>query len=189
MAGFNAEYGAMRFDPARQFMMGKLIQELDLETEPFPEGTSLSATKRRTVYDLAPGEKELTALESMQMAMQRVLGKSKKELFALTEAELEHFRREGRHRDKYLWQRGLWNVFSEILSHDAIKCMISEGSFYHFIHENPSAAGRMVTWVKMLQMSKHLQGIKNGMQRLTVNFLSKYVTRDYQTQAEVDNFP
>ncbi len=28
MAGFKAEYGAMRFDPVRQVMMGRLIQEL-----------------------------------------------------------------------------------------------------------------------------------------------------------------
>ncbi len=177
MAGFNAEYGAMRFDPVRQFMMGRLIQELELETEPFPEYNSPSVTKRRTIYDLAPAEKELSTLELMQAAMQRVLGKSEEELFALTEAELEHFRREGLHGDKYLWQQGLWNVFSEILSHDAIKCMISEGSFYHFIHENPSAAGWMITWVKMLQMSKYLQGVKHGMQRLTDTMLARAVAK------------
>ena len=28
MAGFKAEYGAMRFDPVRQVMVGRLIQEL-----------------------------------------------------------------------------------------------------------------------------------------------------------------
>ncbi len=122
---------------------------------------------------MAPGEKELTALELMQVAMQRVLGSSEEELFALTEVELERFRREGRHGDKYLWQQGLWNVFSEVLSHDAIKCMISEGSFYHFIHENPSAAGWMITWVKMLQMSKSLQGIRHGMERLTDTMLAR----------------
>ena len=124
-----------------------------------------------------PGRKELTALELMQTAMQRVLGKSEEELFALTEAELEYFRREGRHGNKYFWQQGMWNVFSEILSHDAIKCMISEGSFYHFIHENPSMAGWMITWVKMLQMSKHLQGIKHGMQRLTDAMLARAVAK------------
>jgi monoamine oxidase len=126
---------------------------------------------------LAPGEKELTALEWMQVAMQRVLGKSQEELFALTEAELEHFRRKGRYGDGYLWQQGLWNVFSEILSYDAIKCMINEGSFYHFIHENPSAAGWMITWVKMLQMSKYLQGIKHGMQRLPDAMLARAVAK------------
>jgi monoamine oxidase len=177
MAGFKAEYGAMRFDPVRQVMVGRLIQELDLETEPFPEYTCPSLTKRRTIYDLAPGEKELTTLELMQVAMQRVLGKSEEELFSLTEEELERIRREGRYASEYLWQQGLWNVFSEILSHDAIKYIISDGSFYHFIHENPSAAGWMITWVKMLQMSKYLRGIKHGMERLTDAMLARAVAK------------
>ncbi len=173
MEGFNAEYGAMRFDPVRQVMLGNLIEELGLETEPFPEYSSPPVVQRRTVYDLAPGEQELTALELMQVAIQRILGKNEAELFALTEEELENWRREGCYGGQYLWQWGLWNLFSEILSYDAIKCLITEGSFYHFIHENPSAAGWMITWVKMLQMSKHLRGIKNGMERLPDALLSR----------------
>jgi monoamine oxidase len=177
MSGFQAEYGAMRFDPVRQVMMGRLIAELGLETEPFPEYNCPSVAKRRTIYDLAPDEQALTTLELMQAAMQRVLGKSEEELLALTEEELELFRREGRYAGEYLWQQGLWNVFSRILSHDAIKYMITEGSFYHFIHENPSAAGWMITWVKMLQMSKYLRGIKHGMERLTDTMLSRLVAK------------
>jgi monoamine oxidase len=55
--------------------------------------------------------------------------------------------------------------------------MITEGSFYHFIHENPSAAGWMITWVKMLQMSKYLRGIKHGMERLTDTMLTRLVAK------------
>jgi protoporphyrinogen oxidase len=40
MLGFDAEYGAMRFDPIRQFRIGELIDELDIETLPFPEYSS-----------------------------------------------------------------------------------------------------------------------------------------------------
>ena len=38
--GFDAEYGAMRFDPVRQFRLGDLIHELNVETQPFPEYSS-----------------------------------------------------------------------------------------------------------------------------------------------------
>jgi len=46
MEGFFAEYGSMRFDPSRQFLMQKLIQDLGLETEHFPEYSSPSIQNR-----------------------------------------------------------------------------------------------------------------------------------------------
>ncbi len=57
MEGFNAEYGAMRFDPSKQLMTGKLIQDLGLETETFHEYSSPAVQYRRTVYDLEEYEK------------------------------------------------------------------------------------------------------------------------------------
>ena len=40
MFDFDAEYGAMRFDPILQFRLGELIDELGIETLPFPEYSS-----------------------------------------------------------------------------------------------------------------------------------------------------
>jgi hypothetical protein len=58
-----AEYSAMRFDPVHQPMVGELLHDLHLETEPFPEYNCPPVRERRTKYDLADDEKDLNALE------------------------------------------------------------------------------------------------------------------------------
>jgi hypothetical protein len=171
MEGFQAEYGAMRFDPVHQPMVGELLQDLHLETEPFPEYNSPPVRERRTKYDLAADERDLNALELFTRAIGRVLGESESELMRLTPQELEEFRRHGRHGDRPLWEQGLWNVLSDVLSPDAIKYIVNDGSFFHVIHENPGAAGWMLTWVTMLQMSPQLRGVQGGMERITEQML------------------
>ncbi|MBI4285558.1 MAG: FAD-dependent oxidoreductase [Chloroflexi bacterium] len=171
-AGFQAEYGSMRFDPDRQHMMKALLEELGLETEPFPEYSSPPAVQRRQ-YALSRREKGMNALELYAHAIARVLHKTDAEMMAMTDEELEHARREGRHRGRCLWKQGIWQAFSDVISYDAIKYIMADGSFYHEIHENPGVAGSMITWVKMLQMSPHLKGVKGGMQLITDRMLAK----------------
>jgi len=55
-------------------------------------------------------------------------------------------------------ETGLWNVFCDTISFDAIKFLILNGSFYHLLHENPNAAEWIITMIKMFQMSEHLVG-------------------------------
>ncbi len=172
MEGFQAEYGAMRFDPGHQPMVGKLLQDLDLATEPFPEYNSPPVEERRTKYDLANDEKDLNALELFTRAIGRVLGRSESELMSLTPQELEDLRRHGRHGGHYLWEQGLWNVLSDVLSPGAIKYIVNDGSFFHMIHENPGAVW-MITWITMLQMSPSLRGIQGGMERITDQMLAR----------------
>ena len=50
MDEFYAEYGAMRFDPIKQPILGKILQDLELETEPFHEYNSPPVQNRRTIY-------------------------------------------------------------------------------------------------------------------------------------------
>ena len=172
LEGFQAEYGAMRFDPGHQPMVEKLLQDLDLETEPFPEYNSPPVEGRRTRYDLAEDEKDLDALELFARAIGRVLGKSESELLSLTPQELEEFRRHGRHGGYYLWEQGLWNVLSDVISPGAIRYIMNDGSFFHMIHENPGALW-MITWITMLQMSPALQGVRGGMERITDRMLAR----------------
>ncbi len=173
MEGFQAEYGAMRFDPVHQPRVGELLRNLHLETEPFPEYNSPPVRERRTKYDLAADERDLNALELFARAIGRVLGKSESELMRLTPQELEELRHHGRHGDRPLWEQGLWNVLSDVLSPDAIKYIVNDGSFFHVIHENPSAAGWMLTWVTMLQMSPQLRGVRGGMERISEQMLAR----------------
>ncbi len=172
MEGFNTEYGAMRFDPSKQLMTGKLIQDLGLETETFHEYSCPTIQNRRTIYNLEEYEKELTTIDLVTFAIQRVLNMSREQIFSMTEEELEHIRREGKHNGEYLWKQGLWNIFSDVLSYDALKYIIMDGTFFHFVQENPNIDW-MINWIKMLQMSKGLKGIKHGMQRITDSMLEK----------------
>lgn len=175
--GFQAEWGSMRFDPDRQHMMGKLIGDLGLETEPFPEYSSPPANKRLSRYCLKEDEKGLNALELYARGIARVLNKSETELLEISEEELEHLRRKGVHRNSHLWEQGVWEVLADVLSYDAVKYIMTDGSFFHGVHENPGVAGSMIVWAKMLQMSKHLKGIRGGMQSITDRMLEKAISK------------
>jgi monoamine oxidase len=171
MSGFDAEYGAMRFDPVLQFQLGELIDELGIETLFFPEYSSPPAQQYGTSYRLADDEQGLTTLQLYKLAIQRVLDVSEAEMLALSEEQLELIRREKVIFGRPLWEQGLWNVINRVISHNALRYIIMEGSFFHFIHENPGAAAWMLTWVKMLQMSPNLKTISHGMQKLTDSML------------------
>jgi monoamine oxidase len=173
MSGFDAEYGAMRFDPILQFRMGRLIDELGIETLPFPEYSSPPAQRDSTIYPLAADERGLTTLELFKLAIRRVLDMSEAEMLAMSEGQLEAIRRESIFFGQPLWEQGLWNALGRFISHNALRHIVIEGSFFHFIHENPSAATWMVTWVKMLQMSPKLRTIRHGMQALTDTMLER----------------
>ncbi|WP_411726072.1 flavin monoamine oxidase family protein [Methyloglobulus sp.] len=173
MLGFDAEYGAMRFDPILQFRMGELLDELGIETLPFPEYSSPPAQQRRLDYHLAADEQGLTTLELYKLAIQRVLEMSEAEMLALSEEQLESIRRESIFFGHPLWEQGLWNTLGRVISHHALLYIVMEGSFFHFIHENPGAAAWMITWVKMLQMSPNLKTIPHGMQSLTDTMLER----------------
>jgi monoamine oxidase len=173
MLGFDAEYGAMRFDPILQFRMGELIDELGIETLPFPEYSSPPAQQNNMAYPLATDERGLTTLELYKLAIQRVLEKSEAEMLTMSEKQLELIRRESVFFGRPLWKQGLWNALDRVISHNALRYIVMEGSFFHFIHENPGAAAWMITWVKMLQMSPNLRTIRHGMQSLTDTMLER----------------
>ena len=153
--------------------MKKLIEDLGLETEHFHEYSGPSLHDIPLTYDLDENEKGLTILELISLTIQRVLHISKEQILNMTEKEMEHIRRETRYNGEFLWKQGLWNVFSDEIPLDAIKFLITNGSFYHLLHENPNAAEWIIIMVKMFQMSEKLKGIKNGMQKITDTMLEK----------------
>jgi len=132
MLGFDAEYGAMRFDPIRQFRMGELIKELGIETLPFPEYSSPPDQQHSLNYRLDADEQGLTTLELFRLAIQRVLGVSEAEMLALSEQQLESIRRESVFFDQPLWEQGLWNALGRVISHNALRYIVMEGSFFSF---------------------------------------------------------
>jgi len=182
MDGFDAEYGAMRFDPVRQFRLGELIKELAIEVQPFPEYSSPPDQQFHCNYPLDESERGLPTLELFKLAIQRVLELSEADMLALSEAQLEAIRREGVYFGHPLWEQGLWNVLGNAISHNALRYIVMEGSFFHFIHENPGAAAWMITWIKMLQMSPNLMTIRHGMQTLAEAMLERVRLRGAEIQ-------
>lgn len=173
MHGFDAEYGAMRFDPIRQYRLGVLIEELGLETQPFHEYLSPPAQQFQSLYPVEDAERGLSTLSLYKLAIQRVLDMSETDMMALSEEDLEAIRREGVFHGRPLWEQGLWNVLGKVISPHALRFVITDGSFFHFIHENPSAAAWMITWIKMLQMSPYLKTMRYGMNTLTDAMLAR----------------
>jgi monoamine oxidase len=173
MQGFDAEYGAMRFDPILQFRLGELVDELGIETLPFPEYSSPPDQRPHLNYRLETDERGLTTLELYKLAIQRVLEISEAEMLVLSETQLESIRRDSVCSGLPLWEQGLWNTLGRVISHNALRYIVMEGSFFHFIHENPGAAAWMVTWIKMLQMSPNLRTFRHGMQTLTDTMLER----------------
>ncbi len=177
MQGFDAEYGAMRFDPNLQFRLGELIAELSIETLPFPEYSSPPAQHGSTTYPLAADERGLTTLELYKLAIQRVLEVSEAEMLTLSEEQLESVRRDCVFFGQPLWEQGLWNVLGRVIRYNALRYIVLEGSFFHFIHENPGASTWLITWIKMLQMSPNLRTIRQGIQALTDTMLERLQQR------------
>ncbi len=177
MHGFDAEYGAMRFDPLQQLRIGKLLDELAIETIPFPAYASPPNQQYHSKHLLNVEERHLTTLELYKLGLQRILNVSEAEMMALTELQLETIRRYGMFAGQLLWQQGAWNALSKVISPNALRYIIMEGSFFHVIHENPNAATWLITWVKMLQMSPTLRTICHGMESLTNTMLKRIEQR------------
>lgn len=129
-------------------------------------------------YHLGADEQNLSTLELYKLAIRRVLEMSEAQMLALSEEQLESIRRERAFFGRPLWEQGLWNALGRVVSHNALRYIVMEGSFFHFIHENPDAAAWMITWGKMLQMNPNLRTIRHGMQSLTETMLECLRQRD-----------
>lgn len=62
-----------------------------------------------------------------------------------------------------LWTMGFWNLMTEVLSHQAVSKLRTQGSFYHLLDENPNAAEWLIFWLRGLKSTNKLHGIDRGM--------------------------
>jgi len=88
----------------------------------------------------------------------------------LTNKDFDNLRRSGEFSGTPLWNMGFWNVLSDVLPHHEITRMRDFGTFYHILGENPNAAEWMVFWLRALQTSPHLRGLKGGMEQIVQRF-------------------
>ncbi|MDV6344961.1 FAD-dependent oxidoreductase [Nitrosomonas sp. Is37] len=187
MDGFLAEFGPMRFEKKGQPLLMDLIQELKLATCYFPP--YMPATNLEALFDLEKDEGRIShghpfnALELLSLGILRVLRQSSGDLnnprdtrhlewwAGLDETFYHRVRNEFTFNGIPLYQTGFWNVLSEVLSHNALKKIIEYGTFYHLIHQNPSAAEWINFWLRGLHPEDELVGIKQGTEALVTELV------------------
>jgi len=185
MDGFLAEYGPMRFEKRAQPLLMDLIHELGLETSYFPP--YMAATDPESLYSLGEDDLwsrggdsgiQLNALELLSLGILRVLQASGGDLnnprdprhwewwAGLGESFYHELRTTATFRGELLRNTGFWNVLSAVLSHRALTKIINYGTFYHSIHQNPSAAECIIFWLRGLHPNETMVGIKEGAEAL-----------------------
>jgi hypothetical protein len=183
MGGFLAEYGPMRFEKMAQPLLMDLIDELDMETKHFAPYTAANDSDALfdLTYDESGGKRhgsKLTTLELLKLGILRLLNASggdmdnpddprHQEWWANLEEEYySYVRNKAAYNGKYLYEMGLWNALSLVLSHRAVSKIIHYGTFYHVIHFNPNAAEWIIFWLRGLHPNDELVGIKQGTESL-----------------------
>ena len=190
MGGFLAEYGPMRFEKMAQPLLMDLITELDMETKHFAPYTAANDSDALfdLTYDESGGKRhgsKLTTLELLKLGILRLLNASggdmdnpydprHQEWWAnLEEKYYSYVRNEAAYNGKYLYEMGLWNALSLVLSHRAVSKIIQYGTFYHVIHFNPNAAEWIIFWLRGLHPNDELVGIKQGTESLVRELVCK----------------
>lgn len=77
---------------------------------------------------------------------------------------------------------GFWNLMSEVLSHQAVSKLRTQGSFYHLLDENPNAATWLVFWLRGLKTTNKLKGIDGGMDQIVEEMQSKLAKKGIEVE-------
>ena len=193
MDGFLAEYGPMRFERYGQPLLMQLIRDLCLEICHFPPYTP--ATDRDSLFNLHEDEslplqeksntQPFNMLELLSLGILRILQISGGDLnnprdqrhwdwwAGLDNDFYRQMRTRMTSRGELLYKPGFWNLLSTVLSQKALNKIIHCGTFYHFIHENPSAAEWIIFWLRGLHPGDKLVGIKQGTEALITELVEK----------------
>ncbi len=169
-----AELGAMRIVTSQSFVLS-LTHEMGLSLDEFPMGTNDNLaylrTKRFRVrdytqpatvpYALAPSERGKTPDGLLFSAIGRLFPKYAQ----LDTAGWLAAKRTTTWQGKPLWDRGFWNVLSEILSNEAID-LIREGGGYPSFIGNWNAAEASAYLTADFPAGAAYKTIHGGMQRL-----------------------
>lgn len=138
--GFNMEYGPMRFEPDLQTKFAGLLEELDIETIPFPAYANPGYCPDYNKLEL----EEIQAIEFnkdlppifalMKHGLKKILGSQ----WNIDHDDISNhgriadkklLKQYGRFNGRLLRDIGLWDAFSQVLSKEAIDFMMAKGLF------------------------------------------------------------
>ena len=169
---FTMEYGPMRFEPDLQPIFAKLIEELKIDTIEFspytspheePDFNKLEISEIiaiKEANDYAPAfallKYALTSIlkDNWDMNMKVIENREEKKIKLKSEAKFNN---------AYLYEQGIWDVFSCVLSKEAIDFLQNKGTFYHLLAINPNAADMICFMLDIIDTANdRLITIKNG---------------------------
>lgn len=155
---FHPEFGALRIEPELQPCVNELISELKIPTT--------TANQHNPTISMHPDFEKLHLEEQLlikanpnqgaplillEHALKKILGNQ-------WDIEGDHWDLPNRDEKKQflrstaifngvlLYHQGAWNVFSEVLSYEAIEFVREKGAFYNLKNANPNAAD----WISIL---------------------------------------
>lgn len=193
-SNFILEYGPMRFEPKIQPLFENLLKTLDIKLDTFSPYTSplpppdLNKLESEEIQCILPRHSVSNpAFALLKYGLKTIL----KGVWDLDNDDITDETRNKRKQDmrdnaiykgKYLYEYGLWDLFSHVLSKEAIEYLQTKGTFYHVISHNPNAADQICFMLDILATSSAtLYTIPNGTQTI----ISKLQDRCYASDIDL----
>lgn len=175
---FRAEYGAVRIEPDLQPLVDTFVQALGVPVQPISSHEAGSSI-RPCAAKLTEDERALLADPrahdppwALLMHAVRVIVADQWDLDGdrfdrpgRAEA-LARFRTHAQFGGMPLYQQGIWNVLSNVLSHEAVEFTREKGAFYNFKNANPNAAEWIATLLDLRLLERPSYLPVGGMQTL-----------------------
>lgn len=169
---FVIEYGPMRFEPDLQPKFADLINELQIETIDFSPYTSpqeepdFNKLELEEIIAIKTSNYSSPAFALVKHALKQIL----RDIWNVDRKIIEdrHSRKsvlksQAKFNDEYLYEQGIWDIFSLVLSKEAIDFLQNKGTFYHMLSINPNAADMICFMLDIIDTANEkLVTIKNG---------------------------
>lgn len=155
---FRPAYGALRIEPEYQTEMHAFMNELAIPVKHIEQGEASSSSipdlDRLSLEEKERIQKypELGAdLVLLELGLQKILGhqwdlESDTLLDPTRECRIAQLKKSAVYKMKPLYQQGVWNVFSDVLSYEAVEFFREKGAYYNMKNDNQNA----IDWIVFL---------------------------------------
>lgn len=168
-------FGALRIEPDFQTEMHKFIQELQIPIQQIEQGEAKSSAIPN-LNRLSSEEKALILKNPdkgadvllLELGLKKILH-NQWDLESFGKADekrdelIDSFRTTATYKNKHLYQQGAWNVFSDVLSYEAVDFFREKGAYYNMKNDNQNAADWIVLLLNQRAMKQPSYLPKLGM--------------------------
>ncbi|ARG98331.1 flavin monoamine oxidase family protein [Legionella micdadei] len=203
---FKPAYGALRIEPDYQTETHRFMQELQIPVKHIEQGEA-SSSSTPNFEALTAEERELILkhpeigadITLLELGMKKILG-NQWDLHTddlanpHRNAALETLRNTATYKNKPLYQQGAWNVFSDVLSYEAVEFFREKGAYYNMKNDNQNAIDWII-FLLNLRLMKQPSYIPEGGMIQMINLIEKelrslgvdiHVNHHLQAMNEID---